>query len=829
MKISLKWLNDYVDVSDYFSKPEDFSKLLTQAGLEVEGFEDLARPFQKVVVGEVVELGKHPNADKLTLCQVDVGDGQHRQIVCGAKNHRQKDKVVVALVGALLPGEFAIKPSKIRDVESQGMMCSESELGLSKESEGIMILPKEAKVGTPFAEYSGREDIVFEINVTPNRADCLSHIGLAREVSCLLDRKLKDPDRSVLSGAGTIKKAIDVRLEASEACPRYAGRLIKGVKIASSPEWLKNRLEVLGLNSINNVVDITNYVMMEYGQPLHAFDLKDLASESSSKAPHQISIAFSKGENFKALDEEDYQLTSEDLTIRDGQRAVALAGVIGGLNSGVADDTKDLFIESAHFNPQNVRRTSRRLGIDTDSSYRFSRGTDPEGVVEAMNRACHLIQKIAGGKASDDHYDLYPKRTQPKLIEVRERILNERLGYFVKIEDFVSWMKRLHCQVDEKSKASGKEKSVKITPPSFRWDLEIEMDLVEEYARLHGYDQIPEAFPPLMSGPASEEFEFSFHKQVANILSSSGYFQAVNYAFLNEKWQKEIFDKTLWGGVGLKSTGESVPVMNPLSEETGHMRLSLIPGLLTNLSHNIRHGNSSGRIFELGRVFEKESSKKESSGKSNSYFEKNRLALVAWGRPQSIWGGSKRPVIYDVKSALENLVSRLQGSVEWRSVKELEESELLHAGQSMAAFYQGKLIGFIGTLHPAFCDEQKIRMDSAIAEMDLDSLALGQPRNLKIKKISKFPSVERDLSLLVPEDLHFQDLKKEIQKIAGKQLKSVQVFDLFQGAGVPDGHRAIAFKMIFQSEEGTFSDDQLNKLFNGVIEGLTKKFEVKVR
>ena len=380
-----------MDVEEFFSKPEELGERLTQAGLELENLENLSESFHHVLVGCVEKLERHPQADRLTLCQVDVGEGNLRQIVCGAQNHKQGDKVVVALPGACLPGGFSIKKSKIRGVESLGMMCSDSELGQAEKSEGIKILPQEAKVGTSYAEYAGLDDVVFELNVTPNRADCLSHVGLARELACILGRKVREPKVDVNVGTQSTKKVLEVELKSPDLCPRYAGRLVTGIKVGESPQWMKARLEAVGINPINNVVDVTNYVMLELGQPLHAFDREFIQGQKI------IIDRAIKGEKFTTLDGTEVELTSEELTIRDSERAVALAGIVGGLNSGVVDQTKDIFIESAHFTQNAVRRTSRQLGIETDSAYRFARGTDPQGVEYALRRACHLMEQLTGG------------------------------------------------------------------------------------------------------------------------------------------------------------------------------------------------------------------------------------------------------------------------------------------------------------------------------------------------------------------------------------------------------------------------------------------------
>jgi phenylalanyl-tRNA synthetase beta chain len=808
MKISLSWLSEYVDVKEFSQKPEELAKLLTAAGLEVEGFDDPSKSLRNVVVGQIVELGKHPNAEKLTLCQVDIGDGKPRQIVCGAKNHKQGDRVAVALPGAILPGNFAIQLSKIRDVESQGMLCSESELGLKEKSEGILILPKDAKLGAPYAEFAGLNDIVFEINVTPNRADCLSHLGLAREISCLLDRKIRLPEAKIKAGGKETKKTIDVKLHEAELCPRYAGRSIFGVKVGASPAWLTRRLQAVGLNTVNNVVDVTNFVMMEYGQPLHAFDAQDLRGS-------RVTIEKAKaGEAFKTFDGTELKLHGEELTIRDGERAVALAGVIGGLNSGVTEKTTEIFLEAAHFNPRGVRRTSRRHGLETDSAQRFSRGTDPDGVLAAMNRAAALIVEVAGGEVAKDFYDLYPKPHVPKTIAVRKATLEDRLGYKVDLADFAKWMSRLHCT----TKAN--DSAVVVTAPAFRFDLEIEMDFVEEYARLNGYDKIPEAFPPLQTRPTDFAVSFLNEDKVAELLVGEGWSEARNYCFVSPKWQSGLFDEKILSGLGLATGGSPVNIRNPLSEETSQMRQSLLPGLLTNLLHNVHRGVGSGRLFEVGYVFGQQEAE---------YKEPHRVALVGWGQPAGLWEKSDRPVVFDLKSALEGLVGRLQSALQWRKVEAAQLPSFAHPGQAATLFYEGRVIGFVASLHPAFREEHKLRQDAAVAEVDLAALMRGQPRLVKLTKLSKFPSVERDLAFVAPLELAAGDIAKEVQKAGAPLLQSVEVFDVFRGAGVPDGHRSLAFKMVFQDMNATLSEEQLTTALAQITQAVEKKHGIKRR
>ncbi|USN47765.1 MAG: phenylalanine--tRNA ligase subunit beta [Pseudobdellovibrionaceae bacterium] len=824
MKISLHWLNDYVDLKDYFAKPKDLADLLTGAGIEVENIDNQNEKYRGVVVGQVIELGQHPDADRLTLCQVDVGDGQNRQIVCGAKNHRQGDKVVVALPGAVLPGDFAIKLSKIRGVESQGMMCSETELGIKDEAEGILILGEDAPVGTHFSEFYGFNDVIFELSVTPNRADCLSHFGLARELGAILNRQVMLPSVTLTKESGQVKEFAELTVNDSELCPRYCGRGVSGVQVGPSPAWLKRRLEAVGMNTINNVVDITNFVMMELGQPLHAFDAGTISGGKIIVDRSQ------SGEKFITLDGTELELTGRELMIRDAQRPVALAGVVGGLNSGVTDNTQRLFLESAHFLPQTVRQTSRHFGIETDSGYRFARGTDPDGVLFAMNRACSLFQEICGGTVTEDFYDHYPEPSEPVAITLSQSYLQERLGYEADMKLFTEWMTRLGCTVEVFNK---KDNIYQVTPPPYRWDLALGVDLVEEYARLNGYDKIPETTPPLVNSPSPHSTGYLNERVVVRHLKSQGYHQAINYGFLHDKFQQPLMfnnsvsevstrASALYGRLGFDVSEQPVRVKNPLSEETNVMRSLLLPGLIKNLLHNYRHGMGRGRLFEVGYAF---------SRLAEQYKHNHHLALVAWGQAEGLWDKpGDRPVVFDLKSAVENLLKGLHSQTwQWRPLREEDLPPFLHPGQSVGLFFEGRTVGFMGALHPELVHEFKLRNDCAVAEFNLESLMRGQPRTPKVKKISKFPGVERDLAFLVPSHVSAGDMVREIQKVAGSLLQEVSVFDVYQGSELPDGHSSIAFKLLYQDDKGTLQEEQLSDLQSKVIGHIKSKLQVEVR
>lgn len=831
MKISLQWLSDYIDIQDDFAKPDALAALLTAAGIEVEGVQNLAKTFEHVVVGEILKKGQHPNADRLTLCQVSTGNGVVHQIVCGAKNHNEGDRVVVALPGAVLPGNFVIKQSKIRDVESGGMLCSEKELGLKAESEGILILPKDAPVGKSFAKYMGLDDILFELKVTPNRADCLSHFGLAREIAALRGREAKFPQDPLTVVAGSSREQIKVELKEAEMCPRYAGRGVRGVKVGPSPDWLKKRIEAVGLSSINNVVDVTNFVMMELGQPLHAFDVRELAGRA-------ISIERARaGESFVTLDGTELKLEGGELTIRDGERAVALAGIVGGKNSGIQDSTTEIFIEAAYFAPAAVRRTARRFGIETDSSYRFARGTNPEAVPLALDRAAALIQKVAGGEILGEPWDIYPRPLQRQPIEISLKTVSDRLGYAVAVDDFKLWMIRLGCAIDPVAGAAETEARWRILPPMFRWDLNIDMDLVEEYARLNGYQHIPESLPALTYRPADNDPAYTHESAIRRLLQGEGCLQAVNYGFVSGAFQEKVLgDSGRMREAGLEVRDQAIQLVNPLNEELNVMRTSLIPGLLKNVQHNSRQGNAHGRLFELGHGhFRGESG--ESGGEAGAvgrYREQPRLGFAFWGEAPDLWRKAEgAPIVFALKAAVENLLRGL-GIRKWRwSQPGPEEGrtipEFLHPSQAAVLEFEGKPCGFIGALHPSLAEELKIREPAAFAEFNLERLLSGQPRFPKYQGISRMPAVDRDVAFLMPRALPAATVEAEIRKAGGELLRDVRVFDVFQGGSLGAQEKSVAFRLIFQSRDSTLEDQKVNELRDKIVAAASEKFSISLR
>lgn len=808
MKISLKWIHEFVDISEFFGNPMGLADLLTKAGLEVEEVNDTAKDLKNVVVGHIQVKDKHPNADKLSLCQVEIAPGVVSQIVCGAQNHKAGDKVIVALPGAILPGNFAIKKSKIRDLESNGMLCSFKELGFTDTSDGIVILDPAAPVGQNYAQFAGLDDITFELKVTPNRADCLSHYGLAREIGCLINKPVKKPEMQKTFSEKSTQSVISLKIENADLCPRYCGRYIADVKIGPSPQWLKTKLESIGMNSINNVVDVTNYVMLEMGQPLHAFDANSLAGSS-------VVVRTAKpSEKFKTLKEQDLILKGDELLICDAEKAVALAGVIGGLNSGVSEKTLNIFLESAYFQPMSARKSSRSHGIETDSAYRFSRGVDPSSTLDCMDRAVYLILQVAGGEAYSKPYDFYPLPVVKSAISISIATVSDRLGYLAEEKLFTQYLQGLQCKVE--SKSSGE---YLVTPPLFRFDLNSDMDLVEEYARLHGYEHIQEKIPVFKSEPLAHDFNYMQTQNISNLLRGLSFSGAFNYAFINQKEETEFIK----GSEALTKTGlstdlESIYLRNPLSEDLNAMRRTLSFGLAQNLFSNIHAGNANGKLFEVGSTFSKS---------AEGYKENLRLSLISWGEEIGVFKNSI-PHLFQIKAAVEKVLNYYQiSSYSW--MQNIDAPGFLHKGQFAVLNVEGKSVGFCGALHPGWLAQKKIRSEAALAEVDLVQILKGQPRPKKFKSLSVFQAVERDFAFVMNSEMPVGDLIKEVKKASAQNLKQIQVFDIYEGDKLPVGKKSVALKVQFQSFEAQLTEVEIQNITQKIVDGAGKTLGAALR
>ncbi len=803
MKISFQWLEDFVDLSQFKNKIEDLSALLTRAGLEVEGIEDPAKDFNHVVVGKIIVKGQHPNSDRLSLCQVEVGDGVIRSIICGATNHKSGDNVVVALPGAVLPGNFVIQKAKVRGTESEGMLCSEKELGFKETSEGILILPTDAPIGKAFAQYMKLDDSIIEIKVTPNRADCLSHLGVAREIAGLTEKSIKNIP---LKKVSTENKLIAV--ENTTACPIYSGQVIENVSVKPSPEWLQQRLQKVGLRSINNIVDVTNYVMMELGQPMHAFDFAKIHDG-------KIIVRDAKpGEKIKLLDDSTIELKGSELLITDSKGPLCVAGVMGGKESGVSDSTKKIFLEAALFSAASVRKTSRMHGIQSDSAYRFSRGVDPATVGLALQRATQLICEVSGGNAVGNPQLLSNWKFSPKEIELRLPLLQQRSGIEFTTAEVEKFLKQVHCEVTANKKAE----SFKVFAPSFRQDLEMEMDLVEECTRLKGYEHIPETVAPTENWPIAHSDLFLAEKKCSAVLQGEGFFEAFNLIFTSDQLQKQH---------SKISADKFVYLKNPLNSEMNILRSSLFFGLQQNLLSNFRKQNEQGQLFEIGTVFEKQTA----SDKQSGYKEKQNLGLISWGLSQDLWENKNTPQVFKLKKAVENILQAFQISrFSWEKLDfSADLSKVLHPQQSAMLKVEGQVIGFLGSMHPQILDKEKIRVPVAFAEMDIQVLKTAMARKRKFAVISAFPKVQRDFAFLMPVEMPVSDVSRLIEQSGKDVIQKVSVVDLFTGESIGKEFKSVAFRVIYQSASKTLADQEITELQGKIIAQVEQKLKIKLR
>ena len=825
MKVTLNWLKQYVDFN---WSPEELSERLTMLGLEVEGVQKLAGEFNGIVVAQVITRDKHPNADKLSVCRVNDGTGE-RQIVCGAQNFKVGDKVPLILPGASLPmkpGEkepFTIKVGKIRSVESHGMMCSPTELGLPDQVDGLLILREDAKVGQPFAEYLGRagSDVVFDLEVTPNRPDLNSVIGIAREIAAVTGNPLRLPDTGIATGPNTLVgaapgTAIDsyvvVRIDEPEICPRYTARVVTGVKVGPSPDWLRSTLEKVGIRSINNVVDVTNYVMLEVGQPLHAFDYHLIAKAADGKPTLVVRRAVA-GEIFKTLDNQERPLTSEMLLIADEQKGIALAGVMGGQNTEINESTKDVLIESACFNPTNIRRTSKTLALRSESSYRFERGADIGIADWASSRAAQLILQTAGGNLVPGVVDAHPKPLEAKQVTLRHHKVGALLGVTLKPEEIEYYLGQLGLKaVQRQARPVGDDSPpapVTFRIPTWRVDLKGEVDLIEEVARLHGVDKIPSTPPRGAIGAHPFDAVYDQIADVRRLLAGLG---------LNEAQ-----GQTLVANAECRmQNAEIVALANPLSADMDVLRPSLLPGLLSTLRHNLSRKNPDVALFEVGRVF---------AQVNGQIKEERRVGIALTGeRALSFWSGDDRGAKFDasdLKGIVEDVLEHfgLRGIAYTR--RDTSTGLLL---ESAAITLGGKLpLGELGQLLPALAKKYDLRDAVFLAELSLDELLARRNPAKSFKALPPFPASRRDVAMLVPEATTHDAVLAVVKQAKPANLESVELFDVFRGKNVPEGQKSLAYAFTYRGADKTLTDVEVNTAHDKLVADFKTKIHAALR
>lgn len=793
MNLPMSWLNDYMDID---VTPKEYSDRLTLTGSKVEGFESMGESVQNVVTGKVLTCEDHPDSDHLHVCTVDAGTGEILQIVCGAPNVKAGIIAPIALVGAVLPGG-KIKKGKLRGVESCGMICSHDELGITEDmlgyepEYGILILPDDTPIGKDIKDIFGMNETVVEFEITSNRPDCFSIIGLARETAATFDKKFTIPEVKFSENGENINDTISVEVLDKDKCKRYCARMVKNVKIGPSPAWMQQRLTACGVRPINNIVDITNYLLLEYGQPMHAFDLRDLADNKI------IVRRAADGEVIKTLDEQDRTLTSNDLVIADGKRAVAIAGVMGGFNSEVKDDTTTVIFESATFDAASVRLTAQRVGLRTEASSRYEKGLDYNNTVPAVERACQLVEELGCGENVGGMIDVMGNVTDMETLPFRPEKINAFLGTDIPTETMVKIFDALEIKTDLDK--------MTVTPPSFRPDLVGEADIAEEVARFYGYDKIPVT---LLSGEATcgkKNERQQMQDKVSEALAAQGMYEIYTYTFTSPS----VFDK-----LNIPSDSElrkTVKISNPLGEDTSIMRTTTIASMLDILSRNYNYRNASARLFEIGKVF--------------IPTEDGKLPNEPVKITMGIYGDNTD--FYDIKGVCESLFDALNvNGVKYEAVT---DNPTFHPGRCAKISAGGKLLGIIGEIHPAVSRKFEIETPVYIAELDFENVFLNSKTEVKFKELPKFPAVTRDIAMLVDKEIPVADIEAVIAKASGKMLETLTLFDVYEGKQIPEGKKSVAYSAVYRAADRSLTGEEVQKVFDKVVRNLEGQLGAQLR
>lgn len=791
MRISLAWLREWIDAG---LAPPELAARLTMSGIEVESVEPAAGEFQGVVVGEVLSVERHPGADKLTVCQVAGGGSSLLQVVCGAPNVRAGMKTALALEGASLPGGTLIRKTRLRGVESNGMLCSSRELGLADEHEGILDLPDELVTGAPLRDALALDDTILTLNVTPNRGDVLSVQGVAREVAAITARRMAPPALEAVPAV--TREKFGVRLAVPAACPRFAGRVVQGVNPAArTPLWMRERLRRAGIRPIRPVVDVTNYVMLELGQPLHAYDLRRLQGHVEVRMARP-------GEKLKLLDGREIELDPSMVVIADASAPVGLAGVMGGEKSGIAVDTTDVFLEGAYFPPDTVAGVARRHGLVTDAAQRFERGVDPRGQERAIERATELLLAIAGGRPGPSVLT-QDESAQPKRpgVTLRPERVTSLLGVPVPRAEIEEILRRLGMQV------AGAGDVLGVIPPSYRFDIAIEQDLVEEVGRIFGYDNIPRADARMPQRPQPATERAVTRERLRLLLVDRGFQEVITYSFVDPVLQRRMFPGRA-----------TLALENPLSTEHGEMRVSLWPGLVEVLRFNQRRQQDRVRIFEVGTRFAMEDGR---------LVESQAIAGLVTGTalPEQ-WGTAKRAVdFYDLKSDVEGLfaLTGRQGGISYVA----RRHDCLHPGRSAAVFDGGECVGWIGQLQPELARALELREAPFVFELAIEPSFHSEVP--VFREISKYPAIRRDLALVVDEAVTLDELRESVNLAAKGLLRELAVFDVYRGKGVEAGRKSIALGLILQETSRTLTDAEADAVVAAVIERVKGDLKAGIR
>jgi phenylalanyl-tRNA synthetase beta chain len=796
MRISLNWLKEYIDIDQ---SPEELAHLFTMTGLEVEGIEPVGQSLDDIIVAKIISVEKHPNADRLSNCIVDTGKEQV-PVVCGAPNARAGIKVAMAVPGVTLPGGLVVKKGKIRGEISMGILLAEDEMGLTDDHSGIMILPERFDTGAKLSSVMPVKDYILDISLTPNRPDCASVIGIAREVAALTGNKIRMPNTEFLEAGPSINGLAQVTIDDIVGCPRYAAGMIQGVAIGTSPFWMRYRLYASGVRAINNVVDISNYVLMELGQPLHTFDYRMLSG-------HRIVVARAKdGDIFTTLDGQARTLNPGHLMIRDGERPVALAGVMGGINSEIKPDTTDVLVESAYFDPTIIRRGAKSLGLSTEASWRFERGIDIGGVTNALKRSLALLAELTGGRVCKGIIDNYPNPYNPPVIEIRMKRTNECLGTSLTRDQISPYLKSLQMEVKNIN-----DGTLQVSPPSFRVDISREIDLIEEVARLYGYDNIPVTFPAIKPYNEKDDPSIRLRDQVCNIMAGMGFSEIITYSFVSPSSVDKL------GAENNSHLRSFVGLQNPLTIDQSVMRTSVLPGLLDTVKDNIDNGEQDLKLFEWGNIF----IKRENEALPD---EKLILAGVMTGLyEQKAWHNTIREVdFYDVKGAVEVLLKSLGYKPEFKREESVPGYD---RDASCGIFISNRCIGYLGKGDSAVLERCDIKAKAAfIFEIDIDALVSKDLEpSVKYASFSRFPAVKRDLTVILDELTESGLIDGIIRREGGELVESVSIFDVYKGGKIGPNRKTVSYRIIYRSKEGTLDGNMINKLHEKITGRIMKE------
>ena len=796
MNTSLKWIKDLVP--GLTCTPQEYMDAMTLSGSKVEGYENMDEDLEKIVIGQVKSIEKHPDADKLVICQVDIGT-ETIQIVTGAPNVTEGAKVPVVLDGGKVAGGhdgnraeggIRIKKGKLRGIESNGMMCSIEELGSTRDmfplapENGLYILPEDAPVGANAVEYLGLDDTEVEYEITSNRVDCFSILGIAREAAATFDKKFVPPVVTETGNSEDVNDYIKVDVKDTDLCSRYVARVVKNIKLAPSPEWMQRRLRAQGIRPINNIVDITNYVMEEYGQPMHAYDYDQLAG-------HEIVVRrAAHDEKFVTLDGQERILDDSVLVICDGKKAVGMAGIMGGENSMITDNVKTMLFEAACFDGTNIRLSSKKVGLRTDASSKFEKGLDPNTAMEAMNRACQLVEELGAGEVVGGAVDVYPVKKEGRRIPFEPEKYNKLLGTDISKETMLSYFAKLELSYDEKTN--------EIVVPSFRQDLECDADLAEEVARFFGYDKIPTTLPSGEATTGKISFKMRIEDVARDIAEFCGFSQGMTYSFESPK----VFDKLLLPADSpLRKT---VVISNPLGEDFSIMRTTSLNGMLTSLSTNYNRRNKDVRLYELGNI----------------YLPKQiPVTELPEERMQFTLGMYGEGDFFTMKGVIEEFLYKV-GMKQKPEYDPNAGKTFLHPGRQANVVYDGTVIGYLGEVHPTVASNYSIKDRVYVAVIDMPEIVSRASFDYKYEGIAKFPAATRDISMIVPKDVLAGDIEKVFETKGGKLLESYQLFDIYEGAQIKPGYKSIAYSLAFRAKDRNLEEADITGAMNKIVKAL---------